>query len=307
MSQENQLCNVARVISEKRCLSALEDQTQSEERFQEHTTQQQPYEDEIEPTRGENKDTNRYHRKKKESLQHQEVGDETIDTAPISQGRHHGVKPCHEEDEDDEDEDARPLSRRKRRRAMSSDAAETLARKKIRTPSTVAQAECTTRGSTASRSSSSDMESQLGADYQELPFQGFLKCTRIGRETTYNLEFSLPDLPGSFRPSIYLQPLNSRSCRETVRRLVSPQLCASHAKRSRPALRKQTKRLQYTAEEDNLLVDLKKRGLPWIKIHQAFNRAFPERSIQTLQVRYCTKLKNRALNLMNPMANRIVC
>jgi hypothetical protein len=62
---------------------------------------------------------------------------------------------------------------------------------------------------------------------------------------------------------------------------------------SRPALLKQSKRLQYTEEEDNLLIDLKKKGLPWKKIHRAFNRAFPERSIESLQVRYCTKLKNR--------------
>jgi hypothetical protein len=30
------------------------------------------------------------------------------------------------------------------------------------------------------------------AEYQEWPFQGFLKRTRIGNETTYNLEFKLP-------------------------------------------------------------------------------------------------------------------
>ena len=111
--------------------------------MQEHTTEQQPRsqleedgedEEETEPTRGENKGTNRYHWKKKESLRHQEVGDETIDTAPISQDFHHGIKPCHE---DDEDEDARPPSRRKRRR-MSSNTTETLPRKKIRTPSAVA-------------------------------------------------------------------------------------------------------------------------------------------------------------------------
>jgi hypothetical protein len=90
--------------------------------MQEYATEQQPCsqheesdegedEDEIQltrPTRGESEGTNRYHHRKKESLQHQdrEVGDETIDTASISQDRHHGVEPCHEDDEDDENEDA---------------------------------------------------------------------------------------------------------------------------------------------------------------------------------------------------------
>jgi hypothetical protein len=283
-------------ISEKPCFSPLE------ERVQEHATEQQPGSqqeedgkdeglDQIDMTRGENKGTN--HGKEKESLQHQEVGDETVDTTPISKGCHHRVEPCHEDDEDDEDEDARPPSRRKRRH-MSSDATETLARKKIRPLSTVAQVDtCTTRGSTDSRSSLSNAESILGADYQEWPFQGFLKRTRIGRETTYNLEFRLPDLPDSFRPSIDLESLNCRSSRETVPRSVRPRLCASHAKRSRPPVRKQSKRLQYTEEEDNMLIDLKRKGLPWKKIHRAFNRAFGERSIESLQVRYCTKLKNR--------------
>ncbi|OAF59018.1 hypothetical protein VC83_06145 [Pseudogymnoascus destructans] len=54
-------------------------------------------------------------------------------------------------------------------------------------------------------------ESILGADYQEYPLQGFLKCVRIGREATYNLEFRLLDLPDSFRPSIGLHISNSTS------------------------------------------------------------------------------------------------
>lgn len=154
--------------------------------MQEHTIEQQPCsqqeqdgeeEDDIETTRGENKGINSYCHQIK---QHQDVGDETINTARISQGRHHSVESCHE---DDEDEDVRSASRRKRRR-MSSDATETLARRKSHMPSAVAQAQtCTTPRSTASRGLSSDVESILGADYQELPFQGFLKCTMIGRET----------------------------------------------------------------------------------------------------------------------------
>ena len=122
---------------------------------------------------------------------------------------------------------------------------------------------------------------------------------RIGRETTYNLEFRLLDLLDSFRPSIGLHILNSTSSGETHGGLAHPRVCASHAKRSRPALQKQRKcgRLEYTEQEDYKLMCLKKEGLSWKGIHVAFNRAFlereRERSIEALQVRYCTKLKNR--------------
>jgi len=120
---------------------------------------------------------------------------------------------------------------------------------------------------------------------------------RIGRETTYNLEFRLLDVPDSFRPSIGLHISNSTSSGESVGGSAHPRVCASHAKRSRLALQKQRKRgrLEYTEQEDNKLMCLKKEGLPWKGIHRAFSLAFPrgERSIEALQVRYCTKLKNR--------------
>jgi hypothetical protein len=355
MSQENQRCTVARGISEKPCFSALEDQTKSEERLQEYTTEQQPCsqqeqggedEDDVEAARGKNKGTNRHHQQIKESLQYQEVGDKTIDTAPISQDRH-SVESCHVDDEDEdeieptrcenkgtnryqrgkkeslqyqevgdetidaacisqdrhsveschvdiEDEDARPASRRKRRR-ISSHVTESLARKKGLMPSAVAQAQtCTTQGSTASRSSSSDAESIRGADYQEWPFQGFLKRMRIGRDTTYNLEFSLPDLPDLLRSSIGLQISNPASVRESVQSSVSPRLCASYANnaathsRMRPAAsQREIKRALWTPKEDAKLRKMQRDGYSWDDIHAAL----PGRSKGAIQVRYSTKLK----------------
>jgi hypothetical protein len=52
-------------------------------------------------------------------------------------------------------------------------------------------------------------------------------------------------------------------------------------------------RARFTPEEDGLLVELKKQGLPWQDIHKKFADAFPqrERRVGSLQVRYCTKLK----------------
>jgi hypothetical protein len=227
------------------------------------------------------------------------VEDETIVLAPLLQVRQHSVKQYHKEieyNEDDEDEDVRPPRRRKRRR-IDSDATETATRKKARTrSSTTAQEQTyTTRGSTVSRSSPGDAESILGADYQEYPLRGFLKCVRIGRETSYNLEFRLLDLLDSFRPSIGLHISNSTSSGELAGKSAHPRVCASHAKRSSPALQKQRKRgrLQYTAQEDNLLIRLKKKGLPWKEIHKVFICAFSDRSIGSLQVRYCNELKDR--------------
>jgi hypothetical protein len=56
-----------------------------------------------------------------------------------------------------------------------------------------------------------------------------------------------------------------------------------------------TKRAAFTADEDNLIIQLKEiKGLPWKKLHQQFTNTFPGRSAVALQVRYCTKLKKRS-------------
>ena len=105
-----------------------------------------------------------------------------------------------------------------------------------------------------------------------------------------SVEFRLLDLPDSFRPSIGLHISNFMSSGELAGKLTHPQVCASHAKRLSPALQKQRKRgrLQYTAQEDNLLMRLKKKGLLWKKIHQAFIRAFPDRSIDRFRCAIAT-------------------
>ncbi|ELR06939.1 hypothetical protein VC83_05945 [Pseudogymnoascus destructans] len=174
----------------------------SEERLWEKTIEQQHCqqkqededEDDIEAASGKDKGPISYCQQIKESPQHQRLEDETIVEAPLSPVCQHSVKPYHKENEDneddDKDEDMRPPRRRKRRR-IDSDATETATRKKVHTcSSTIAQAQtCATRGSTVSRSSPNDAESILGADYQEYPLQGFLKCV-----TTYNLEIRLLEL-----------------------------------------------------------------------------------------------------------------
>ncbi|OBT65099.1 hypothetical protein VE03_05282 [Pseudogymnoascus sp. 23342-1-I1] len=149
-----------------------------------------------------------------------------------------------------------------------------------------------------------DAEPILGAEYQEYPLQGFLKCVRIGRETTYNLEFRLLDLLGSFKPSIGLHISNSTSSGEPVGGSARSRVCA-RAKGSPPAVQKQRKRpplrerllsrpgrqSTYLAADDELLIQLKEDDkLPWDEIAEFFLG----RTKGTLQVHYYTKLKDRS-------------
>ena len=55
-------------------------------------------------------------------------------------------------------------------------------------------------------------------------------------------------------------------------------------------------KVAFTAEEDNLLIELKRQELSWQETYEQFTEKFPGRSKGTLQVRYCTKLKGRCAN-----------
>ncbi|CAF3544235.1 unnamed protein product [Fusarium graminearum] len=52
---------------------------------------------------------------------------------------------------------------------------------------------------------------------------------------------------------------------------------------------------KYTPQENDLLIELKKGSevLVWPEIHQWFTEAYPERSAESRQVHYSTKLKSR--------------
>jgi hypothetical protein len=83
--------------------------------------------------------------------------------------------------------------------------------------------------------------------------------------------------------------VNHRRKDPTIGRLQSQ----SPVKRRPTMKRGASTRARFTPEEDGLLVELKNQGLPWQDIHKQFTRAFPhrERRVGSLQVRYCTKLK----------------
>jgi hypothetical protein len=81
-----------------------------------------------------------------------------------------------EDEEDEEDEEPRPVKRRKRNSHL--------------TRQTLVHIEQPV--SETSQSPSVTRELAPITEYQEWPFLGFLKHTRIANETTYNLEFKLP-------------------------------------------------------------------------------------------------------------------
>jgi hypothetical protein len=141
--------------------------------------------------------------------------------------------------------------------------------------------------SRASRTPSAPIESVPIAEYQEWPFQGFLKRTKIGSETTYNLEFKLPCILEHLNLPINPKELHICSSREAPAKVAIPLEAAAHSKMYPAALRPQIKRAAWTPEEDAALLKMRNEGCSWEDIHAAL----PHRSKGTIQVRYSTKLK----------------
>jgi hypothetical protein len=138
-----------------------------------------------------------------------------------------------------------------------------------------------------SRSPSALVESMPVAEYQEWPFQGFLKRTKIGDDITYNLEFKLPCISGQLNLPINPEALDICSSREAPAKAAIPHEVAAHSKMYAAALRPQIKRAPWTPEEDATLLKMRNEGCSWEDIHAAL----PHRSKGTIQVRYSTKLK----------------
>jgi hypothetical protein len=133
-----------------------------------------------------------------------------------------------------------------------------------------------------------------GAEYHEWGLQhASLKRTTVEGNTVFTLEFSLQDLHDllALQSSSRVQ-LNTRQAKRSTRAAPSPRPTAQ-IKRGRPVERKRGKGHVFTPGEDAKLVDLKEnQGLPWKDIV----RHFPGRSSGSLQVHYCTKLKNRCIS-----------
>lgn len=169
-------------------------------------------------------------------------------------------------EEDEEDEEPRPAKRRKRNSNLAHQA-----------PAHIEQ-----HISETSRSPSATQNSVPIAEYQEWPFQGFLKRTRIGNEITYNLEFKLPCLSKLLSLPIEAHDEGDVPTTPTGR----PE--ATSSKVSTPTSRGWT-RAKWMPEDDTKLVDMKKNGCSWKEI----NAAFPDRTPGMIQVRCSTKRKSR--------------
>jgi hypothetical protein len=139
--------------------------------------------------------------------------------------------------------------------------------------------------------SQSPLAAMATAEYQEWPFEGFLKRTRIGDKSIYNLEFQLPCSSEQLNLPINPEALAMSPITETSSQAAISHRIPSHSKIYPAAVRPQTKGNAWTPEEDQTVIRMKKDCASWEEIHNAL----PHRSKGTIQVRYSTKLKPQAL------------
>jgi hypothetical protein len=139
-----------------------------------------------------------------------------------------------------------------------------------------------------SRSPSATAESLPAAEYQEWPLHGFLKRTRIGNETTFNLEFHLTHLPDDLELSTPFAALGSGFSVETSTRPRISHSAVTHSKTHHVTSGSPMKRVKWTAEEDATLIRMKENGCSWEEI----SAALPSRNPGAIQVRYSTKFSN---------------
>ncbi|KAH9204512.1 hypothetical protein DL95DRAFT_277871, partial [Leptodontidium sp. 2 PMI_412] len=102
----------------------------------------------------------------------------------------------------------------------------------------------------ASRRPSAPAESVPVAEYQEWPFQSFLKRTTIGNETTYNLEFTLPYIPEHLYRPIPSKALGNSTDKETPAEVATLHNAMEYSKVYPAASRSRVKRVRWTPEED---------------------------------------------------------
>jgi hypothetical protein len=142
--------------------------------------------------------------------------------------------------------------------------------------------------SQTSRSPSITVESATFAEYQEWPFQGFLKRTKIGDKTIYDLEFQLPHVPEQLHLPILSKALGMRSDKETSAEVAALHEAGVHSKMHPAAVRRPIKRVRWTPEEDATILKMREEdGCSWEEIHAAL----PSRTLGTIQVHYSMKLK----------------
>ncbi|KAH7342186.1 hypothetical protein BKA65DRAFT_478089 [Rhexocercosporidium sp. MPI-PUGE-AT-0058] len=124
------------------------------------------------------------------------------------------------------------------------------------------------------RSPSDTVESAPVAEYQELPFQGFLKRVTIGDQMTYNLEFSLSHIPEHLNLSLYSEVLSASSRESSTEDALSRRAVTS---------RKPGKQL--TKNQESRLAKIVHEDKTWAEIR----RHFPGHTLQSLKENFFTK------------------
>jgi hypothetical protein len=186
-----------------------------------------------------------------------------------------------EDEDEDEDEDPRPAKRRKTLPALTDNA--------LTPPCELTPVDNDHyHPLQTSRSPSIILESAPVAEYREWPFQGFLKRTKIGNETIYNLEFQLSHIPEHLHLPIFSEALGIRSNKETFREAVTPHKSAARPKVRPEILQSKRKRVPWKPEENETILEMKDECCSWGEIHAAL----PHRTLGAIQVQYSTKLKN---------------
>jgi hypothetical protein len=114
------------------------------------------------------------------------------------------------------------------------------------------------------------VESAPVAEYQEWPFQGFLKRTKIGDKTIYNLEFQLLHVPEQLHLPILSKALGMRSGKKTSAEAAALHDAGVHSKMHPAAVRRPIKRVRWTPEEDATIFKMREEdGCSWEEIHAA--------------------------------------
>jgi hypothetical protein len=139
--------------------------------------------------------------------------------------------------------------------------------------------------SRASRSPPAASEAAPVAEYQEWPFQGFLKRTRIGNDVTYNLEFKLPSISEQLHFPIDPQALDIFPNPEAPVKIPTNHDAATHSKIHQSPLQPKQKRkhVKWTSEENVTLLKMRDEdGYSWERIA----KALPHHILSTIQPHY---------------------
>ncbi|KAH8747563.1 hypothetical protein BGZ57DRAFT_739444, partial [Hyaloscypha finlandica] len=91
------------------------------------------------------------------------------------------------------------------------------------------------------------------AEYREWPFQGFLKRTKIGSTTMYNLEFQLPHIPEHFHLLIPADALGNGSDQERAAAATTSPNAMACSKVSPAALRPRRKCVKWEPKENETI------------------------------------------------------